>query len=42
MSVMYKVDSRLVSCDKCDNVAMCRSLYNGEVWILSLCERCDS
>ena len=30
-----------VHCDCCDKEMLCRSLFNGDVWIMSLCPDCE-
>lgn len=31
-----------VHCDWCDQLTLCRSLFQGEVWIMSICKKCEA
>jgi hypothetical protein len=30
-----------VHCDWCQNYTHCRSLFNGDVWVMSICKECE-
>jgi hypothetical protein len=31
----------VVHCDWCDKKTLCRSMFNDDVWVLSICKGCD-
>lgn len=40
---MLDVDATydVVHCDWCDELTLSRRMYDRDVWILSICKRCD-
>jgi hypothetical protein len=32
----------VVHCDWCDTHTLCRSMFNGDVWVMSICKKCEA
>jgi hypothetical protein len=44
MSVLIRdqyAEFQVIDCDWCQEEATCRSLFQGDVWIMSICKKCE-